>query len=84
MELYQVTDIYLNAYLLADNFECKKVEVIKESGRDKVAFCYLDNKELRAAIVDYRENDWLKKYIDRYLLTKREITRALRSHRNGE
>lgn len=78
MELYEVLDIYLNAYLMSDNFECKKVEVINTEGRRKVAFYYLDDKNLRASVKDYRENDYLKKYISNYLATKRQITKALR------
>lgn len=81
-KLIKVDDIYLNAYLLSDKFVTKKVEVIKEGGRNKVAFYYSDSKETRATIKDYSENDWLKKYISNYLLTKTEITNTLRGDKN--
>lgn len=77
-KLYEVNDIYLNAYLLSDNIKTEKVDIVKSDGRNKVTFYYADNKELRASVKDYRENDFLKKYIDNYLFTKREITRVLR------
>lgn len=76
--MYKTSDIYMNAYLLAKNFKYSDVEVEKQTTRRTVYFVYEDSEELRQAIDDYKENEFLDNYISNYLYTKREITIALK------
>lgn len=76
--MYKCSDIYLNAYLLTRNFKYADVEIEHQTNRRTVYFVYEDSEELRKAMQDYKENDFLDKYISNYLLTKREITKSLK------
>lgn len=76
---YEVTDIYLNAYLLSDNFKYIDIKILEETNRKIVIFCYEKTDKLEQAVQDYKNNEFIHMYVKRYLATKRAITKALRN-----
>lgn len=77
MKMTKVTDLYLNAYLLAKGFEMKDIDVIELDGRETVFFVYENEEDLVAAIEEYRDDKFIKDFVSKYLFSKRQITAAL-------
>jgi hypothetical protein len=78
-KLVRVSDVYLNAYLRAENYSCVDVTVERIDGRRTVIFLYNYSKDLENAIQNFRDSDFMRGFIREYLYTKRQITKALQS-----
>lgn len=66
-ELYFVTSIYMNAYLLSKGFEIEKTARLDNG---KVALFYKKSNELFEAIDEYKANEELKNFVNCYLKIK--------------
>ncbi|WP_313757169.1 DUF5659 domain-containing protein [Tissierella sp.] len=70
-ELYFVTSLYLNAWLLSQGFEMIKTAKLDNN---KVALFYVNTDELNNAIKEYRQNNELKEFVSQ-LKNVQEIVR---------
>ena len=62
-ELYFVTSIFLNSYLLSKDFEIVKTAKLNNN---KVALFYENVDELHEAIAEYKVNAELKEFVAQY------------------
>ena len=65
--LYFVTSIYMNAYLLSKGFEIEKTGILHNG---KVALFYKNTDKLHKAMADYRNNKELSNFVTNYLKVK--------------
>lgn len=68
--LYFVTSIYLNSFLLMKNFQLNKTAKL-DSG--KIGFFYDDTEELHQAIEEYKDSEF-PEFVTQYLKVKSIIS----------
>ena len=78
-ELYFVTSIFLNSYLLSKGFEITKTAKLDSM---KVAIFYKNTDELHQAIIDYKENTELKAFVSQYHNVRNIINMYLKDDDN--
>lgn len=76
-ELYFITSIYLNAYLLSKGFEVDKTAKLNSG---KVALFYKKSDELFEAIDEYKANRELSEFVNSYL----QVKSIMQLHRQKE